>query len=135
MVEQSALYLSGGESTPAFNILLDSFVDLKGGEEIFGPDGKRALSLARGGEEPAFKLAKEGFWEVRRPNGQHELIAVHADRRESELETVPKETLALWQSTGKAGPEGWSCCEAGREALQHARGGMRLLLLLVAAVA
>ena len=55
---------------------------------------------------------------MRRPNGQHELIAVHADRRESELETVPKETLALWQSTGKAGPEGGPG-RSRRETLQH----------------
>ena len=58
-VEQSALYLSGGESAPA-QYPVDSFVDLKGGE-IFGPDGKRALSLAEAGKTPAFKLAKEGL--------------------------------------------------------------------------
>lgn len=129
-VEQSALYLSGGESTPA-QYPVDSFVDLKGGE-IFGPDGKRALSLAEAGKTPAFKLAKEGFWEVRRPNGQHELIAVHADRRESELETVPKETLALWQSTGKAGPEGGPG-EAGEK--PYSMWWYVLVALLVAAVA
>jgi hypothetical protein len=28
---------------------------------------------------------------------------VHADRRESDLEVVPKETLALWQATGVSG--------------------------------
>jgi len=28
------------------------------------------------------------------------LIAVHADRRESDLTTVPDETLALWRNTG-----------------------------------
>ena len=105
-------------------------MDLKGGE-IFGPDGKRALSLAEAGKTPAFKLAKEGFWEVRRPNGQHELIAVHADRRESELETVPKETLALWQSTGKAGPEGGPG-EAGEK--PYSMWWYVLVALLVAAV-
>ncbi len=45
-VEQSALYLSGGESAPA-QYEVDSFVDLKGGGEIIGPDGQRALSLGR----------------------------------------------------------------------------------------
>lgn len=106
-VEQSALYLSGGEAAPA-QYAVDFFVDLKGGGEIIGPDGQRALSLAQAAKAPAFKLAREGFWEVRRPNGRHELIAVHADRRESELEIVPKDTLALWQSTGKADPGGSS---------------------------
>jgi len=104
-VEQSALYLSGAESAPA-QYAVDSFVDLKSGGEIIAPDGKRALSLAEAAKTPAFRLSREGFWEVRRPNGQHELIAAHADRRESDLSTVPKETIALWQSTGKAGPQG-----------------------------
>lgn len=104
-VEQSALYLSGGEPAPA-QYIVDSFVDLKGGGEVIGPDGKRALSLADAAKTPAVRLSREGFWEVNRPNGHRELIAVHADRRESELEAVPKDTLALWQSTGKAGPAG-----------------------------
>lgn len=87
---------------------VDSFVDLKNGGEIIAPDGKRALSLTEAAKTPAFRLSREGFWEVRRPNGQHELIAAHADRRESDLAIVPKETVALWQSTGKAGPAGTS---------------------------
>ena len=128
-IEQSALYLSGGEAVPA-QYPVDSFVDLKGGE-IIGPDGKRALSLAQAGKTPAFKLSKEGFWEVRRANSQHELIAVHADRRESELETVPKETLALWQSTGKAGPGGGPG-EAGEK--PYSLWWYVLVALLVAAV-
>lgn len=128
-VEQSALYLSGGEAAPA-QYPVDSFVDLKGGE-IIGPDGKRPLSLAEAGKTQAFKLGKEGFWEVRRANGQNELIAVHADRRESELETVPKETLALWQSTGRAGQAG-GAGEAGEK--PYSLWWYVLVTLLVAAV-
>ena len=104
-MEQSALYLSGSEPVPA-QYAVDSYIDLKDGGEIIGPDGKRALSLTEAAKTPAFRLSREGFWEVRRPNGQHELIAAHADRRESDLAIVPKETVALWQSTGKAGPAG-----------------------------
>lgn len=104
-IEQSALYLSGGEPAPS-QYAVDSFVDLKGGGEIIDPDGKRALSLAEASKTPAFKLTRAGFWEVRRPNGQHELIAAFADRRESDLATIPEETLSLWQSTGTSGPAG-----------------------------
>jgi hypothetical protein len=130
-VEQSALYLSGAEAAPA-QFAVDSFVDLKGGGEIIGPDGQRALSLAEAAKTPAFRLAREGFWEVRRPNGRHELIAVHADRRESELAVVPKETLALWQSTGKPEVAGGS-----GESNERPYGiwWYVLLALLVAAVA
>ena len=40
-------------------------------------------------------------------NSRNELIAVHADRRESDLDVIPKETLALWQSTGKHRRSRW----------------------------
>jgi hypothetical protein len=129
-VEQSALYLSGGESVPA-QYAVDSFVDLKNGGEIIAPDGKRALSLTEAAKTPAFRLSREGFWEVRRPNGQHELIAAHADRRESDLAIVPKETVALWQSTGKAGPAGTS---GERNEKPYVVWWYVLLALLVAAV-
>jgi hypothetical protein len=102
-VEQSALYLSGGENVPA-QYAVDSFVDLKGGGEIMDPDGKRALSLSEAAKTPAFRLTRAGFWDVRRANGAPELIAVHTDRRESDLTPVAADTLALWQSTGKADP-------------------------------
>jgi hypothetical protein len=104
-IEQSALYLSGSEPAPS-QYAVDSFVDLKGGGEIIDPDGKRALSLAEATKTPAFKLTRAGFWEVRRPNGNHELIAAFPDRRESDLAVVPDETLSLWQSTGTGGPAG-----------------------------
>jgi len=129
-IEQSALYLSGGEAAPA-QYVVDSFVDLKGGGEVAGPDGKRALSLADAAKTPAVRLSREGFWEVNRPNGYRELIAVHADRRESELEAVPKDTLALWQSTGKAGPAG-SASESSER--PYGVWWYVLLVLLAAAV-
>ena len=53
-VEQSAHYLSGVEPAPA-QYVVDSFVDLKGGGEVTGPDGKRALSLADAAKTPAVR--------------------------------------------------------------------------------
>jgi hypothetical protein len=38
---------------------------------------------------------------VRRPNHHNELIAVNPDRRESDFDVIPPETLALWQNTGQ----------------------------------
>ena len=70
---------------------------------------------------------------MRRPNGRHELIAVHADRRESDLAAVPKETLALWQSTGKAGSRRAAPGEAGEK--PYSMWWYVLVALLVAAVA
>ena len=45
-------------------------------------------------------MAQEGFYDVRRPNGTRELAAVNPDRKESNLEPMPPETLELWRNTG-----------------------------------
>jgi hypothetical protein len=110
-VEQSAHYLSGVESGQS-QYAVDSFVELRAARDsgtavdVLDPDGKRALSLKEAGTAQAFRLPREGFYELRRANGRHELIAVHADRRESDLDIIPRETLALWQGTGTTVPGG-----------------------------
>ena len=37
---------------------------------------------------------------ARRSNGRQQMVAVNADRRESNLSPIDKETLELWQNTG-----------------------------------
>jgi hypothetical protein len=69
------------------------------------------LSLREAASAQTLKLSREGFWELRRANGRHELLAVHADRRESDLTPVPKGTLELWENLGQGqqkttGPSG-----------------------------
>jgi hypothetical protein len=51
-----------------------------------------------------FDLSQAGFYEVQSANGRRALLAVHADRRESDLTTIPDETLDLWRNTGSAAP-------------------------------
>jgi hypothetical protein len=110
-IEQSAVYLSGIEPAPA-TYVVDSFLELRSGRDtgtavdVIGPGGERALSLKEAATAQAYRLTREGFYEVRRGNGRNELIAVHADRRESDLDVIPKETLALWQSPGGSGGSG-----------------------------
>ncbi len=105
-VEQSANYLSGVEKSAA-DFTVDSYLELRSAKdqgtalEVLDPDGKRALSLSEAATAQTFQLPREGFFELRRANGRHELIAVHADRRESDLSMIPKETLALWQNMGR----------------------------------
>jgi hypothetical protein len=53
----------------------------------------------------SYDLAREGFYEVQRADGDHALVAVNADRRESNLTRIPAETLALWRNTGDDEPE------------------------------
>jgi hypothetical protein len=84
-----------------------SFIDLRNAREtgtsveVIGPDGARAMSLHEAASARAFQLPREGFFEIRRANGRNDLVAAHADRRESDLDVIPAETLALWQNTGQ----------------------------------
>lgn len=105
-VEQAALYLSGNEAAD-LDYPVDSSLELRASRDsdasvdVIDPEGKRALSLRESATAQAFRLSRAGFYEVRRGNGRQELIAVHTDRRESDLDVIPKETLALWQNTGQ----------------------------------
>ncbi|MBI3278367.1 MAG: BatA domain-containing protein [Acidobacteria bacterium] len=109
-VQRSAQYLSGFDSTPG-HFPVGSHADLRSAREaataveVVAPGGGRALSLREAATARSFELAREGFYEVRRGSNRNELLAVHADRRESNLDVVPQETLALWQNAGD-GPQG-----------------------------
>jgi hypothetical protein len=103
-VEQTARYLGGMEDTQSA-FVVDSFLELRKsgsqGEalEVLGPDGKRALSVKDAASAKTLQLTQPGFFELRRANGRFDLVAVNVDRRESDLEVIPKESLDLWQGS------------------------------------
>lgn len=105
-VEQTSNYLGGLDQQPA-NVKVDSYVELRTGPsggaaaEVLDPDGKRALSLEESTKARNFAVTREGYYEIRRADGRREMLAVHADRRESDLTPIPAETLALWKATGR----------------------------------
>lgn len=68
--------------------------------DVIGPDGKHELSLHQAASAMDFVPRIEGFYEIQRASGQRTFIAVHSDRRESDLTPIPAETLALWRNTG-----------------------------------
>jgi len=109
-VAQSALYLGGGGAEQPVNLPVDSYVELRAGDgkgaaaEVTGPDGKRMLSLAEATKARNFALDREGFFEIKTAAGRRSLVAVHADRRESDLAPIPAETLDLWKGTGSSDP-------------------------------
>ncbi|MBK9166539.1 MAG: BatA domain-containing protein [Bryobacterales bacterium] len=69
--------------------------------EVLDPSGQRAMTLEEAARAQNLLLAREGFYDVRWPSGRQELIAVNADRKESNSEILPEETLALWKNTGE----------------------------------
>jgi hypothetical protein len=110
-VEQTARYL-GGQQERSPNLAVDSFTDLRAAREqgksveVIDPTGARPLSLKEAATIQSFQLTREGFYEIHRANGRQELMAVHADRRESDLAPIPAEVLQLWRNTGTpAGPD------------------------------
>jgi hypothetical protein len=117
-VEQTASYLAGLDDSQS-NFMVGSYLELRAARErratieVLGPKGERELSLEEATRARNLQLTQAGFYEVRRPSGRHELVAVNADRHESDLDLIPPETLALWQNTGQGsraasggGPDG-----------------------------
>lgn len=102
--EQSARYMAGVDERQSVAAVGTS-IELRAqretalGVEVMDPDGKRALSLAEASRAASFRVEREGYFEIRRANGRHEMIAVNADRRESDLGLIPDETRQLWSGS------------------------------------
>jgi len=104
-IEQTARYLAHlDEGQGSYQV--GSYLDLRktlgkaASVEVIDPRGERALSLEEAAKAQNIQLTHVGFYEVHRPNRQDDLVAVNADRRESDLSAIPAETLALWENTG-----------------------------------
>lgn len=128
-IEQTAHYLGRLDDRPS-NFTVGAYLELRaaresaGGQnqaaalEVLGPKGERALSLAEATRAQSFQVSSEGFYDVRRPNGRHELVAVNPDRSESDLDVIPAETLTLWQNTSRESRPASEAGEAERKPYQ-----------------
>jgi hypothetical protein len=109
-VEQTARYLTGLEEHGGAHTV-GAFLELRSNREqsvsveVIDPTGDRPLSLKERTAAQSLPLQREGFYELRRANGRHEMVAVNADRRESDLTAIPTETLDLWKGTGSPGAQ------------------------------
>jgi hypothetical protein len=118
-VVQSGHYLAGLEDaassvTVGTPVTLRRTKDQSTAADVIGPDGKRALSLGEATRALTFDLSQNGFYDVQRANGRRVLMAVHTDRRESDLTAAPPENLELWRNTGvTAAGNGNSAQETG----------------------
>lgn len=107
-IAQSALYLGGGGAEQPVNLAAGSYVELRSSDqqgaaaEVLDPDGKRVLSLEESMKVRSAVMDREGFFDIKTAAGRRSVVAVHADRRESDLTTIPDETLDLWKRTGTA---------------------------------
>ena len=109
-VKQTALYLSGTADRNGARTV-DSALELRTSKEqavsveIVDPAGQRPLSLEEAASTESYQLTRSGFYEVRLANGRRDLVAVNPDRRESDLETLPSDDLALWRGNTGAEPQ------------------------------
>ena len=114
-VEQTARYLGRLDAEPA-SMQVGMFAELRDSKEkgaavdVVDPKGDRVLSLEEATKAQNIQFTMAGFYDIRRPNGQSELVAVNSDRRESDLTPASPETLGLWQNTasGNSTDEGTS---------------------------
>jgi hypothetical protein len=140
-VKQTARYLSGTEDRGGSR-QVDSFLQLRTAKEqavsveVIDPAGKRPLSLQEATTAESYQMTDAGFYALRLANGRQDLIGVNSDRRESDLDMIPDDTLSLWQGTGN--PQ--TAATAGAEQRQVDAGRQSLwwyamLLVLAAALA
>jgi len=103
-VEQTARYLGKLDQGPPA-VQVGSFGELRDSKEVgaavdvLDPKGDRVLSLAEATKAENIQYTLAGFYDIRRPNGRNELVAVNSDRHESDLTPAPPDTLNLWQNT------------------------------------
>ena len=135
---ETARYLSGAAEEMTLAVV-DSTLELArrregaGMVQVFDPAGERVLSLSEAVSRNEAPLDQVGFYELRSPEGT-ELVAVNPDPRESNLRPVERDTLELWQSTGRGGAE--VAAGEGRESAikPPPLRIWRVLLLLLAAI-
>jgi hypothetical protein len=72
---------------------------------VIDPDGRRPLSLKEATSAQTYQLTRAGFYELKLASGRHDVIGVNPDRRESNLEILPDETLSLWRGNSGTGAQ------------------------------
>lgn len=142
-VEQAARYLAGIDERSGSR-MVDSFLDLRTakeqsvGVEVIDPDGRRPLSLAEATTAQTYQLSRAGFYQLRLANGRQDLVGVNPDRRESDLDVIPDDVLALWRGNSSAAQQQASSGPAQPARTQtkpYSLWWFAMLFLLLAAVA
>jgi hypothetical protein len=109
-IEQTARYLAGSERKGGSRPV-DAFLDLRNakeqaqGVEITDPEGKRPLTLGEAASAQTFQLIEAGYYQLRLANGRQDEIGVNPDPKESNLDVIPDDVLALWKGNGDPSPQ------------------------------
>jgi hypothetical protein len=140
-IEQTARYLAGSERKGGARPV-DAYLELRNareqsqGVEVTDPEGKRPLTLGEAASAQSFQLTEVGYYQLRLANGRQDEVGVNPDPRESNLDVIPGDVLALWQ--GKGGQSSQVASASGPAAPSKAPQSFWwyvMLLVLAAAVA
>ena len=144
-IEQTARYLAGSERQGGARPV-DAYLDLRNAKEksqtveVTDPEGKRPLTLSEAASAQTFQLTEAGYYQIRLANGRQDLVGVNADPKESNLDVIPDDVLALWRGKGGAASEE-AAAAAGRPGTvaphktAESLWWYAMLLVLLAAVA
>ncbi len=107
-IEQMARYLAGTERQGGASTV-DAYLELRNakekgqGVEVTDPDGKRPLTLSQAATAQSFQLTEAGYYQLRLADGRQNEVAVNPDPKESNLDVIPDDVIALWQGRGGDG--------------------------------
>jgi len=138
-IEQTARYLAGSERQGGARPV-DAYLELRNarergqGVEVTDPHGKRPLTLGEAASAQSFQLTDAGYYQLRLANGRQNVVGVNPDPKESNLEVIPDDVLALWQGTGGSSPQ-QSTTASGPAVPQKAPQSLWWYILLAAFLA
>jgi hypothetical protein len=104
-IEQTARYLAGSERQGGARPV-DAYLNLRNareqsqGVEVTDPEGKRPLTLDQAASAQSFQLTEAGYYQLRLANGRQDEVGVNPDPKESNLDVIPDDMLALWRGNG-----------------------------------
>jgi len=124
-IEQTARYLAGSERQGGARPV-DAYLDLRNalrngkeqaqGVEVTDPEGKRPLTLGEAASAQSFQLTEAGYYQLRLADGRQDEIGVNPDPKESNLDVIPDDVLALWRGGESQGQGGQGSQEASQVA-------------------
>jgi hypothetical protein len=99
---------------------VDAYLELRNareqaqGVEVTDPEGKRPLTLGEAASAQSFQLTEAGYYQLRLANGRRDEVGVNPDPKESNLDVIPDDVLALWQGAG--GPSSQEAADSSKTA-------------------
>jgi Aerotolerance regulator N-terminal/von Willebrand factor type A domain len=145
-IEQTARYLAGSEQQGGAR-MVDAYLELRNAKEqdreqaqaveVTDPEGKRPFTLGEAASAQSFQVTEAGYYQLRLADGRRDEVGVNPDPRESSLDVIPGDVLALWQG-GKGGEVPQVASASGAARANRASQSFWwyvMLLVLAAAVA